>query len=65
MDHTNLTVQANTVNDPSLTGRRFSVAEPRYTVGVKMTFLSYGYVSGGYTYTHGRSLVSAGLGLRI
>ncbi|MEI7482421.1 MAG: hypothetical protein WCK75_08735 [Elusimicrobiota bacterium] len=63
MDNTRLTVQ--TVNDPSLAGRRVSVAEPRYTAGVKMTFLNYGYVSGGYTYTHGRGLVTAGLGLRI
>lgn len=63
MDHTRLTVQ--TVNDPSLAGRRVSVVEPRYTAGVKMTFLNYGYGSCGYTYTHGRGLITAGLGLRI
>ncbi len=63
MDNTRLTVQ--TVDDPSLAGRRVSVVEPRYTAGVKMTFLNYGYLSGGYIYTHGRGLVTAGLGLRI
>lgn len=63
MDNTRLAVQ--TVDDASLAGKRISVVEPRYTAGVKMTFLNYGYVSGGYTYTHGRGLVTAGLGLRI
>jgi hypothetical protein len=65
MDNTKLTVQAVTVNDPSLTGKSVSVTEPRYTAGVKLTFLNYGYLSGGYTYTHSQSLVTAGLGLRI
>ncbi|MFA6433684.1 MAG: hypothetical protein WCW52_03205 [Elusimicrobiales bacterium] len=63
MDNTRLTVQI--VNDPSLSGRRVSVSAPRYMAGAKMTFLTYGYLSGGYTYTHGRGLVTAGLGLRI
>ena len=63
MDNTRLMVQ--TVDDPSLAGKRISVAAPRYTAGVKMTFLNYGYISGGYTYTHDRGLVNASLGLRI
>ena len=63
MDHTTLTAQ--TVTNPALEGKRISVAEPRYTAGLKMVFLNYGYISGGYTYTHGRGLVTAGLGLRI
>ena len=62
MDNTRLTV---TANDPSLAGHSVYVAEPRYTAGVKMTFMTYGYISGGYTYTHGMGLVTAGLGLRI
>jgi hypothetical protein len=63
VDNTGLVVQ--TVDDPSLAGRRISVLEPRYTAGFRTTFLNYGYFACGYTYTHGRSLVNAGLGLRI
>lgn len=63
MDHTKLIAQ--TIQDPALVGKRISVAEPRYTAGLKMVFLNYGYISGGYTYTHGQGLVTAGLGLRI
>lgn len=59
MDHTRLTAQT-AGND-----RRILTAEPRYTAGVRAVFLNYGYFSGGYTYTHGRGLVTAGLGLRI
>lgn len=64
MDNTTIVVQ-NNLNDPSLVGKRIAVFEPRYMAGFRMTFLSYGFISGGYTYTHGRSLVNAGLGLRI
>ena len=64
MDNTTLVVQ-NNLNDPTLVGKRIAVFEPRYTAGFRATFLTYGYISGGYTYTHGRSLVNAGLGLRI
>ena len=64
MDNTTLTVQRN-IYDPALVGKRISVSEPRYMAGFRATFLSYGYISGGYTYTHGRSLINAGLGLRI
>jgi len=64
MDNTNLTVQ-NNLGDPSLVGKRIAVYQARYMAGFRMTFLSYGYLSGGYTYTHGRGLVNAGLGLRI
>ena len=64
MDNTTLVVQ-NNLNDPSLVGKRIAVFEPRYMAGFRMTFLTYGFISGGYTYTHGRSLVNAGLGLRI
>jgi hypothetical protein len=70
MDYTNLTAQyvvdaANPSSLSALSGHRVSVLEPRYTAGLKVTFLTYGYLSGGYTYTHGRSLVTAGLGLRV
>ena len=64
MDNTTLTVQ-NNLNDPTLVGKRISVFEPRYMAGFRATFMSYGFISCGYTYTHGRSLVNAGLGLRI
>ena len=64
LDNTRLTVQSNSV-DPSLVDRRISVLEPRYMAGFRATFLNYGYISGGYTWTHGRSLVNAALGLRI
>jgi len=64
MDNTTLVVQ-NNLSDPTLVGKRLAVFEPRYTAGFRATFLSYGFISGGYTYTHGRSLVNAGLGLRI
>ena len=64
VDNTTLVVQ-NDLNDPALVGKRIAVFEPRYMAGFRMTFLTYGYISGGYTYTHGRSLVNAGLGLRI
>jgi hypothetical protein len=64
MDNTTLVV-LNNLNDPTLAGKRIAVFEPRYMAGFKATFLTYGYISGGYTYTHGRSLVNAGLGLRI
>lgn len=63
LDNTRLTVQSNL--DPSLVDKRVSVLEPRYTAGFRATFWNYGYISGGYTYTHGQSLVNAGLGLRI
>ncbi len=70
IDHTSLTAQHvvdadNPSNLSSLSGHRVSVLEPRYTAGLKVTFLTYGYLSAGYTYTHGRSLVTTGLGLRV
>jgi len=70
VDNTTLTAQHivdpdNTSALSSLSGHRVSVFEPRYTAGFKVTFLTYGYLSAGYTYTHGRSLVTAGLGLRV
>ncbi len=70
MDYTSLTAQY--IVDPgsssglsSLSGHRVSVLEPRYTAGLKATFLTYGYISAGYTYTHGRGLITTGLGLRV
>jgi len=69
-DNTSLTAQhiANPDNpsaEAALIGHRVSVLEPRYTAGFRLTFFTYGFLSGGYTYTHGRSLVTAGLGLRV
>lgn len=70
MDNTSLTAQHivdpdNASNLSSLSGHRVSVLEPRYTAGLKVTFLTYGYLSAGYTYTHARGLVTASLGLRV
>ena len=70
VDNTSLTAQhivdpANPTILSSLSGHRVSVLEPRYTAGFKLTFLTYGYLSAGYTYTHGSSLVTAGLGFRV
>lgn len=64
IDNTTLVVQ-NNLTMPELVGKRIAVFEPRYMAGFKATFLTYGYISGGYSYTHGQSLVNAGLGLRI
>jgi hypothetical protein len=70
MDNTSLTVQhavdsSNPAVLPAIVGHKVSVLVPRYTAGFRLTFLTYGYLSGGYTYTHNRGLVTAGLGLRV
>jgi hypothetical protein len=61
-DFTRLEAQA--VSDPYLSGKRVSVSEPRFTVGVRAK-LHLGYIAGGITYTHGRSLVNASAGFRF
>ncbi|HCE97109.1 MAG TPA: hypothetical protein DER10_01285 [Elusimicrobia bacterium] len=62
-DNTKLTAQAPNT-DPSLMGKTVTVFEPRYTFGLRAK-LNLGYLAGGVTYTHGRTLVNAGAGLRF
>ena len=61
-DNTKLTAQNNI--DPALVGKTVTVFEPRYTFGLR-TKLNLGYLAAGVTYTHGRTLVNAGAGLRF
>ncbi|MBU2574977.1 MAG: hypothetical protein KKH28_12955 [Elusimicrobia bacterium] len=62
-DNTRLTVQSGTV-DTSLRHKRIYAMEQRYTFGLRTKF-KLGYISGGVTRTHGRTLVNAGAGLRF
>lgn len=62
-DNTKLTAQAENT-DTSLIGKTVTVFEPRYTFGLRTKF-NLGYLAGGVTYTHGRTLVNAGAGLRF
>ncbi len=62
-DFTRLEVQS-AVSDPSLSGAGVSVAEPRYTAGLRAK-LNLGYLAGGVTYTHDRMLVNASAGFRF
>lgn len=61
-DFTRLEAQA--ISDPALSGKRVSVSEPRFTAGLRAK-LNLGYIAGGITYTHGRSLVNASAGFRF
>jgi hypothetical protein len=62
-DNTKLTAQAQN-SDASLIGKTVTVFEPRYTFGLRAK-LNLGYLAAGATYTHGRTLVNAGAGLRF
>ncbi|MBI4801951.1 MAG: hypothetical protein HY796_05445 [Elusimicrobia bacterium] len=62
-DNTKLTVQSGTV-DTSLIRKKIYAMEQRYTFGLRAKF-KLGYISGGVTRTHSRTLVSAGAGLRF
>ncbi|MDP2866663.1 MAG: hypothetical protein Q8O90_10500 [Elusimicrobiota bacterium] len=56
--------EAQTVNDASLIGRKVSVSAARFTAGMRVK-LKLGYLAGGITYTHDRSLVNASAGFRF
>ncbi|MCM2267596.1 MAG: hypothetical protein NDI60_07470 [Elusimicrobiales bacterium] len=62
MDFTRLEAQA--IGDPALSGKRVSVAEPRFTAGLRAK-LNLGYIAAGFTYTHDRALVNASAGFRF
>ncbi len=57
-------LEAQIVADPSLSGKRVSVSEPRFTAGLRAR-LKLGYIAGGFTYTHDRPLVNASAGFRF
>jgi len=57
-------VEAQSVADASLNGSSVSVAEPRFSAGLRAK-LNLGYITGGATYTHDRMLVSASAGFRF
>ena len=61
-DSTRFEVQ--TVSDPSISGKSVSVFEPRYSLGLRAK-LNLAYLSGGVTYTHDRTLLSASTGFRF
>ncbi|MCX5786448.1 MAG: hypothetical protein NTX59_12260 [Elusimicrobia bacterium] len=61
-DYTQLTPQ-NT-NNTAFIGKTIYVFEPRYTFGLKVK-LNLAYLSGGLTFTHGRTLANASTGLRF
>jgi len=56
--------EAQTVNDASLVGKKVSVSAARFTAGMRLK-LKLGYLAGGITYTHDRSLVNASAGFRF
>lgn len=57
-------LEAQTVKDASLIGRKVSVSAARFTAGMRVK-LKLGYLAGGITYTHDRSLVNASAGFRF
>jgi len=61
-DNTRLTAQKP--DDEALVGKTVTVFESRYTFGLRAK-LNLGYLAGGVTYTHGRTLVNAGAGIRF
>lgn len=61
-DFTRLEAQA--VSDASLQGEDVRVAEPRFTAGFRVKF-NLGYLSGAFTYTHDRPLITASAGFRF
>lgn len=56
--------EAQTVNDAALVGKKVSVSAARFTAGVRAKF-KLGYIAGGITYTHDRSLMNASAGFRF
>jgi len=61
-DSTRLVAQKT--DDAALTGKTTNILEPRYTFGLRVK-LNLGYLACGTTYTHGRTLVNVGAGLRF
>lgn len=57
-------LEAQTVDDAALAGKKVSVSEPRFTVGLR-TKMKLGYLAAGLTYTHDRSLINASAGFRF
>ncbi len=57
-------LEAQTVLDAALVGRKISVSGVRFTVGLRAK-LKLGYLAGGLTYTHDRTLANAGAGFRF
>jgi len=57
-------LEAQVVNEPSLSGKSVYVREPRFTAGLRAK-LHLGYLAAGYTYTHDRGLVNASAGFRF
>jgi hypothetical protein len=58
-DFTRLTAQS-----PTLSDKRVSVSEPRFTAGLRMK-IDLGYIAAGATYTHDRWLTNASAGFRF
>ncbi len=56
--------QAQGVNDVSLAGKKVYVSAARYTAGMRVK-IKLGYLAGGITYTHDRSLANASAGFRF
>jgi hypothetical protein len=56
--------EAQNVADGTLVGKQVHVAEPRFTAGLRVK-MKLGYLAGGITYTHERSLVNASAGFRF
>lgn len=56
--------QAQGVSDASLVGKKISVAAARFTAGMRVK-IKLGYLAGGITYTHDRSLANASAGFRF
>jgi hypothetical protein len=57
-------LQAQGVDDVSLAGKKISVAAARFTAGIRVK-IKLGYLAGGITYTHARSLANASAGFRF
>ncbi|MDO8806363.1 MAG: hypothetical protein Q7R35_18270 [Elusimicrobiota bacterium] len=57
-------LEAQNVADGTLVGKQVRVSEPRFTAGLRVK-MKLGYLAGGLTYTHDRSLVNASAGFRF
>ncbi len=57
-------LEAQTISDTALIGKKISVASARITAGVRLK-IKLGYISGGITYTNDRALVNGCAGFRF
>jgi len=57
-------LEAQNVFDGTLAGEQVRVSEPRFAAGLRVK-MKLGYLAGGLTYTHDRSLVNASAGFRF